>query len=171
MMSNCRPMKTIRVHQFGDPSVMKVEDFPDRPVGPGQVLVTVKAAGVNPVDTYIRSGTYAILPPLPFTPGIDGAGLVGAVGNDVREFKSGDRVYFGGTVEGRAVGSYAAMALCLPDQVHHLPTQVSFAQGAGLNVPYVTAWRALFEKGKAQPAETVLIHGASGAVGVAAVQM
>ena len=164
-------MKTIRVHQFGDPSVMKVEDFPDRPVGPGQVLVTVKAAGVNPVDTYIRSGTYAILPPLPFTPGIDGAGLVGAVGNDVREFKSGDRVYFGGTVEGRAVGSYAGIALCLPDQVHHLPAQVSFAQGAGLNVPYVTAWRALFEKGKAQPAETVLIHGASGAVGVAAVQM
>jgi NADPH2:quinone reductase len=164
-------MKTMRVHQFGDPSVMKIEDIQDRTAGPGQLLVKVKAAGVNPVDTYIRSGQYAALPPLPFTPGIDGAGVVEAVGNDVRDFKRGDRVYFGGTVEGRAVGSYAEAALCLPEQVHALPEPVSFAQGAGLNVPYVTAWRALFDKGRAQPAETVLIHGASGAVGVAAVQM
>jgi NADPH2:quinone reductase len=164
-------MKSIRVHQFGDPSVMKLEDLPDRTTGAGQILVTVKAAGVNPVDTYIRSGVYAILPSLPFTPGIDGAGIVAAVGSDVADFKAGDRVYFGGSVEGRAVGSYAEMALSLPDQVHHLPKNISFAQGAGLNVPYVTAWRALFDKGRAQPGETVLIHGASGAVGVAAVQM
>jgi NADPH2:quinone reductase len=164
-------MKAIRVHQFGDPSVMKLEDLPERTVAAGQILVTVKAAGVNPVDTYIRSGVYAILPTLPFTPGIDGAGVVSAVGSDVRAFKAGDRVYFGGSVEGRAVGSYAGMALCLPDQVHDLPKNISFAQGAGLNVPYVTAWRALFDKGRAQPGETVLIHGASGAVGVAAVQM
>ena len=164
-------MKAIRIHQFGDPSVMKLEEIPDRVAGQGQILVKVKASGVNPVDTYVRSGTYAVLPQLPYTPGIDGAGVVEAVGSDVREFKSGDRVYFGGTVEGRAVGSYADMALCLPEQVHHLPKPVSFAQGAGLNVPYVTAWRALFDKGRAQPGETVLIHGASGAVGVAAVQM
>ena len=164
-------MKAIRVHQFGDPSVMKLEEIPDRTAGPGQVLVKVKAAGVNPVDTYIRSGQYAVLPSLPFTPGIDGAGVVEAVGSDVPGVKSGDRVYFGGTVQGRGVGSYAEMALCLPEQVHHLPKPISFQQGAGLNVPYVTAWRALFEKGRAQPGETVLIHGASGAVGVAAVQM
>jgi NADPH:quinone reductase len=164
-------MKAIRVHQFGDPSVMKLEDIPDRTAGQGQLLVKVKAAGVNPVDTYIRSGVYAVLPPLPCTPGIDGAGTVEAAGADVRDFKKGDRVYFGGTVDGRAVGAYAEWALCLPDQVHHLPKSISFEQGAGLNVPYVTAWRALFEKGRAQPAETVLIHGASGAVGVAAVQM
>lgn len=164
-------MKAIRVHQFGDPSVMKLEDIPDRTAGPGQVLVKVKASGVNPVDTYIRSGVYAVLPSLPFTPGIDGAGVVDAVGEGVRDLKNGDRVYFGGTVEGRAVGSYAEMALCLPDQIHHLSNPVSFAQGAGLNVPYVTAWRALFDKGRAQAGETVLIHGASGAVGVAAVQM
>jgi len=164
-------MKAIRAHQFGDPSVMKLEDIPDRTAGAGQVLVKVKAAGVNPVDTYIRSGVYAVLPSLPFTPGIDGAGTVDAVGSDVREFKKGDRVYFGGTVEGRAVGAYAESALCLPEQVHHLPKAISFEQGAGLNVPYVTAWRALFEKGRAQANETVLIHGASGAVGTAAVQM
>jgi NADPH2:quinone reductase len=164
-------MKAIHVHQFGDPSVMKLEEIPDRTAGAGQVLVKVKAAGVNPVDTYIRSGVYAILPSLPFTPGTDGAGIVDAVGSDVREFKKGDRIYFGGTVEGRAVGAYAEAALCLPDQVHHLPKAISFEQGAGLNVPYVTAWRALFEKGRAQATETVLIHGASGAVGTAAVQM
>lgn len=164
-------MKAIRVHQFGDPSVMKLEEVPDREVGPGQVLVKIKAAGVNPVDTYIRGGQYASLPTLPFTPGIDAAGVVEAVGTDVREFSPGHRVYIGGTVDGRAIGAYAAMALCTPDQVHSLPNEVSFAQGAGVNVPYVTAWRALVEKGGARPNETVLVHGASGAVGVAAVQI
>jgi NADPH2:quinone reductase len=108
---------------------------------------------------------------LPFTPGVDGAGVVEAVGGGVHEFAQGDRVYIGGTVEGRASGSYAEKALCLPDQVHRLPKNMSFQQGAGVNIPYVTAWRALFDKGRAQAAETVLIHGASGAVGVAAVQM
>jgi NADPH2:quinone reductase len=171
MVSNWQAMKAIRVHQFGDPSVMKLEEIPGSTPGQGQVLVTVKAAGVNPVDTYIRSGVYAFLPPLPYTPGIDGAGVVEAVGAGVREFAKGDRVYFGGTVDGRAVGAYAEAALCLPEQVHRLPDGVSFTQGAGLNVPYVTAWRALFDKGRAQPGETVLVHGASGAVGIAAVQM
>ena len=164
-------MKAIRVHQFGDPSVMKIEEVPDPVAGSGQVLVNMKAAGVNPVDTYIRAGQYAALPPLPYTPGADGAGMVEATGSDVHEFSQGDRVYIGGTTAGRAFGSYAEKALCTVDQVHHLPKNISFQQGAGLNVPYVTAWRALFEKGRAQAGETVLIHGASGAVGVAAVQM
>jgi NADPH2:quinone reductase len=164
-------MKATRVHQFGDPSVMKCEDVEDRAPSAGQVLVTVRAAGVNPVDTYIRSGNYAFLPPLPYTPGSDAGGVVEAVGEGVRAVKAGDRVYIGGTTDGRAVGAYAQRALCNVEQVHPLPASVTFAEGAGLGVPYVTAWRALFEKGKALPAETVLIHGASGAVGVAAVQM
>jgi NADPH2:quinone reductase len=164
-------MKAIRVQQFGDPSVMKVEEVPDPVAGPGQVLVKIKAAGVNPVDTYIRAGQYGALPPLPYTPGADAAGVVEAAGPDVREFAPGDRVYIGGTVAGRAYGAYAEKAICPVDQVHCLPDTVSFSQGAGLNIPYVTAWRALFEKGHAQAGETVLIHGASGAVGVAATQM
>ena len=164
-------MKAIRVHQFGDPSVMKIEEVPDPVAGPGQIVVRVKAAGVNPVDTYIRAGQYAALPPLPYTPGADGAGEIESTGAGVAGFSVGDRVYIGGTVGGRAYGSYAAKALCTVDQVHHLPRNISFQQGAGLNVPYVTAWRALFEKGRARAGETVLIHGASGAVGVAAVQM
>ena len=164
-------MKAIRVQQFGDPSVMKLEDVPEQSAGAGQVMVDVKAVGVNPVDTYIRSGQYASLPPLPYTPGADAAGVVIGVGNDVHLFMAGDRVYISGTVAGRAFGSYAQRALCTIDQVHHLPSHVTFAEGAGVGVPYVTAWRALFEKGRATPGETVLIHGASGAVGVAATQI
>jgi NADPH2:quinone reductase len=164
-------MNAIRVHQFGEPSVMKLEVVPDRPAGPGQVLVNVKAAGVNPVDTYIRSGTYAALPQLPYTPGADGAGTVESVGSDVRNFKAGDRVFFSGTSDGRAFGAYAEKALCDAAQVHRLPTHITFQEAAGVGVPYITAWRALFEKGRAVPGETVLIHGASGAVGVAAAQM
>ena len=170
-VSNYPDMKAIRVRQFGDPSVMKLEEVPDPVAGPGQVLVKINAAGVNPVDTYIRAGQYGALPALPYTPGADGAGIVEAVGGDVHEFARDDRVYIGGTVAGRAYGSYAGKALCTPDQVHRLPKNISFQQGAGVNIPYVTAWRALFDKGRAQPGETVLIHGASGAVGVAAVQI
>ena len=164
-------MKAIRVQQFGDPSVMKLEDLPDKSAAAGQVLVDVKAAGVNPGDTYIRSGQYASLPPLPYTPGADAAGVVAGVGSGVQDFKAGDRVYISGTIDGRAYGAYAERALCTVDEVHHLPAHVSFAEGAGVGIPYVTAWRALFDKGRAMPGETVLIHGASGAVGVAAVQM
>ena len=164
-------MKSIRVSQFGDPSVMKLEDVPDRGPGEGQVVVAIKAAGVNPVDTYIRSGNYAALPQLPYTPGADAAGVVEAVGGGVRDFKAGDRVYISGTADGRASGAYAEKAVCNIDQVHHLPAHVTFAEGAGVGVPYVTAWRALFDKARAVPGETVLIHGASGAVGVAATQI
>jgi NADPH2:quinone reductase len=166
-----RAMKAIRAHQFGDPSVMKLEEVADPSAAAGQVLVDVKAAGVNPVDTYIRSGQYALLPPLPYTPGSDAAGVVAAVGNDVQDVQTGDRVYISGTVGGRAFGSYAQRAVCTIDQVHQLPAHVSFTEGAGVGVPYVTAWRALFDKGRAMAGETVLIHGASGAVGVAATQM
>ena len=164
-------MKAIRVREFGDPSVMKLEDVPEPQAGAGHVLVDIKAAGVNPVDTYIRSGQYAFLPPLPYTPGSDAAGVVVAVGSEVPDIKVGDRVYVMGTIDGRAIGAYAQRAVCTIDQVHHLPSQVTFAEGAGVGVPYVTAWRALFDRGRAVPGETVLIHGASGAVGVAAAQM
>ncbi len=164
-------MKAIRVHEFGGPSVMKIESVPDPSPREGQVLVAVKAAGVNPVDTYIRAGQYAMLPPLPYTPGADGAGIVEAAGTGAGPFAPGRRVYIGGSVAGRAYGAYAEKVLCTVDQLHPLPDGISFAQGAGVNVPYVTAWRALFERGRARPGETVLIHGASGAVGTAATQM
>jgi len=160
-------MKAIRVHEFGGPQVMKLEDVPELKPGPGQVLVRVHAAGVNPVDTYIRSGVYARKPSLPYTPGSDGAGVVEGVGDGVKRVKSGDRVYLAGA----ASGTYAQQALCQESQVQSLPQKVSFAQGAGVWVPYATAFRALFQLAEAQPPDVVLVHGASGGVGTAAVQL
>jgi NADPH2:quinone reductase len=119
------------------------------------------------VETYIRSGNYARKPELPFTPGSDGAGIVESVGEQVTAFKPGERVYTAGTVS----GSYAEFALCTVAQVHRLPAAVSFAQGAAVGVPYATAYRALLQRGQALPGETVLVHGASGGVGIAAVQL
>jgi NADPH2:quinone reductase len=159
-------VKTIRVREFGGPEVMKLEDAPDLRAGAGQVVVRVKAAGVNPVETYMRAGTYAIKPALPYTPGSDAAGVVESVGAGVEGLAVGDRVYFGGTLS----GAYADQALCEAGQVHPLPPPVTFAQGAAVNVPYATAFRGLFQIAHARAGETVLIHGASGGVGVAGVQ-
>jgi NADPH2:quinone reductase len=160
-------MKAIRVHEFGGPEVMKLEEVPDLTAGPGQVVVSVKAVGVNPVDAYIRSGAYAVKPPLPYTPGMDAAGTVEAVGEGVESVAVGERVYVAGTL----CGAYAEQALCDAAQVHHLPDRVSFAQGAGVNVPYATAYCALYQRAHGQPGETILVHGGSGGVGIAAVQM
>ncbi len=160
-------MKGIRVNEFGGPEVLQLQDVSDLKAGPGQVVVHVKSAGVNPYDTYMRQGTYAIKPPLPYTPGSDAAGIVDSVGEGVEGVAVGDRVYVGGTL----TGAYAEETLAEAWQVHPLPFNVSFAQGAGVNVPYATAFRALFQIAHAQPGETVLIHGASGGVGVAGVQL
>ncbi len=160
-------MKAIRVHAFGGPEVLRLEDAPDLRPGPGQVVVRVKAAGVNPIDTYIRAGTYARKPSLPYTPGLDAAGVVEALGPGVKSATAGDRVFVGGTLS----GAYAELALCDETQVHPLPRHLSFAQGAAINVPYATAYRALFQRARAHPGETVLVHGASGGVGLAATQL
>jgi NADPH2:quinone reductase len=160
-------MKAIRVKEFGPPEVMKLVDVPDLKPGPKQVVVRIKAAGVNPVDAYVRTGTYSRKPPLPYTPGSDAAGLVEAVGGDVTRVVLGARVYISGT----STGAYAEMALCEENQVHRLPDGISFSQGAAVNIPYATAYRALFQIAKALPGETVLVHGATGGVGVAAVQL
>ena len=159
-------MKAIVVNEFGLPDVMKLEEIPVPNVGASSVLVRVKAAGVNPVDTYIRSGTYAQKPNLPYIPGKDAAGIVEKIGENVTKFKIGDRVL---TADSGS-GTYADFCLCDENQLIKLPENVSFEQGAGVFVPFATAYRALFQKAKAQRNETVLIHGASGGVGVAAIQ-
>jgi len=165
-------MKAIRVHEFGGASVLKLEDVADPHAGSGEVVVRVHAAGVNPVDAYIHTGTYARKPPLPYTPGQDGAGVVESVGAGVNGFAAGDRVYIAGagnTVAG--AGTYAERAVCTPSQLHRLPSRTSFGQGAALGVPYCTAYRALFHRAQARPGETVLVHGATGGVGIAAVEL
>ena len=160
-------MKAIRVHEFGGPEVLRLEDTPTPRPSRGEVLVRMHAIGVNPVETYIRAGTYSRKPALPYTPGNDGAGVVEQVGPDVNQFRVGDRVYAAGSIG----GTYAEFALCKAEQVHPLPANVSFAQGAAMGTPYATAYRGLFQRGHAKPGETVLVHGASGGVGTAAVQM
>jgi NADPH:quinone reductase len=160
-------MKAVQVGQFGGPEVLKLEEIPTPKPAPGQVLVRVHAAGVNPYDTYMRAGTYAIKPPLPYTPGSDAAGVIEAVGDGVTRVKPGDRVYTAKTI----TGAYAEYALALENQVHPLPAKISFSQGAGIWVPYGTAYHGLVQSAQARASETVLIHGASGGVGTAGVQI
>ena len=159
-------MKAIVVHEFGEPEVMKLEEVALPETSGSQVLVKIVAAGVNPVDTYLRTGIHAHAPKLPYTPGKDGAGIVEAVGPDVKKFKIGDRVYTADSL----TGTYAEFSLCEEIQLGRLPDNVGFDAGAGVWTPYATSYRALFQKAAASAGETVLIHGASGGVGIAAVQ-
>jgi NADPH2:quinone reductase len=159
-------MKAIIVREFGAADVLKLEEIEPPTPSANQILVKIEAAGVNPVDTYIRAGFYPVKPNLPYTPGKDGAGRVEAVGADVKKFKTGDRILTADSVS----GTYAEYCLCEEKHLIKLPENVSFEQGAGVFVPYGTSYRALFQKAKAKQGETVLIHGASGGVGTAAVQ-
>src|SRR4051812_39791557 len=138
-------MRAVLVRQFGGPEVMRVEEVPVPEPAAGQVLVRIRAAGINPVDTYLRSGTYAFKPPLPYTPGTDGAGQVEALGPDVNGVRKGDRVYIAADNIGPPRGgTFAELAVCAATQLHALPADASFAQGAAIGVPYATAYRALF---------------------------
>lgn len=160
-------MKRIRVYELGGPEVMKLEEAPELVPGPGQVVVRVKAAGVNPVDTYVRAGQYGYHPEVPYTPGADAAGIVEAVGEGVSHVKVGDRVYGARCIS----GSYAEQALFDALHVHSIPEPVTFAQGASIGISYVTAYGALLLRARIKRRETVLVHGASGGVGTAALQL
>jgi NADPH2:quinone reductase len=157
-------MKAIRVSAFGEPDVLRLEEVPALSPGPGQILVRLHAAGVNPVEAYVRARKYARLPNLPYTPGSDGAGVVEE--SNVPSLAVGARVYLFGS----ATGTYAEYALCAQEQLFPLPNHVTYEQGAALGVPYGTAAWALFHRGIAKAGETVLVHGASGGVGLAALQ-
>lgn len=160
-------MRAIQVDEFGGPEVMKHVEVSFLDIDPDEVLVRVHAIGVNPVECYIRSGSYGKLPDLPYTPGSDAAGVIEAVGEDVEDFEVGDRVYVAGTLS----GAYAEYAVCDVSQVFFLPENLTFSQGAALGIPYATAYRALHHRANAKPGEVVLVHGASGGVGLAAVQL
>ena len=160
-------MKAIRVQEFGPPEVLKLQEIPTPRPAAGEVLVRIHAAGVNPYEAAQRAGTYAVKPNLPYTPGSDAAGVVEAVGDAITKVKTGDRVYTAQTL----TGAYAEYALALESQVYRLPGKLSFAQGAGVWVPCGTAYHALYHSAKAHASETVLVHGASGGVGIATVQL
>ncbi len=159
-------MKAIVVREFGAADVLKLEEIPTPEPNEDQILVRIKAAGVNPVDTYIRAGVYAQKPALPYTPGKDGAGIVEKTGASITAFAPGDRVL---TADAGS-GTYAEFALFAEKNLIKLPENISFAEGAGVFVTSATAYRALFQKARGTAGETVLIHGASGGVGIAAIQ-
>jgi NADPH:quinone reductase len=160
-------MKAIRVHSFGPPEVMKLEAVTDLLPGPGQVVVDVKAVGVNPVDAYIRSGLYRPDLKLPYTPGLDAAGIIVSIGDGVNHRSVGQRVYVAWSLS----GTYAEKVLCTEFQTHPLPAAITFGQGATIGVPYGAAYRSLFQRAGAQAGESVLVHGSSGGVGIAAIQL
>jgi NADPH:quinone reductase len=160
-------MKAVRVHAFGGPEQLVVDDLDEPRIRSSEVLVEVHAAGVNPVDTYIRTGTHIVKPSLPYIPGFDGAGVVLEVGAEVARVSAGDRVYVVGSMN----GTYAERVVCAPEHVYRLPDRLTFPQGAAIGIPYTTAYRAVTRIGRARSGEWVLVHGASGAVGLAAVQI
>ncbi len=164
-------MKAIRAHSFGGPEVLQFDQVEDPVPGPGEVVIDVHAAGVNPADTYMRSGTYAVLPGLPYIPGGDAGGVVSAVGEGVREFAVGDPVFAGMALSFSLTGCYAEKVKRKVSEVLPLPAGVSFAAAAAFGVSYPTAHYSLFERGGARAGETVFIHGASGSVGTSAIQL
>jgi NADPH2:quinone reductase len=164
-------VKAIRAHSFGGPEVLQLETVDDPVPGLGEVVVEVGAAGVNPADTYMRSGTYAIRPELPYTPGGDAGGVICAKGPDVTHHKVGDRVFVGTALSFDLTGCYAEKVKRRASEVLPLAEGISFAQAATFGVSYPTAHYALFERGGAKAGETVFIHGASGSVGSSAIQL
>lgn len=160
-------MKAILVRECGGPEVLKLEDLATPHPASGQVLVRIRAIGVNPYDTYMRNGTYSIKPPLPYIPGFDCAGVVESTAEDVTHVTVGQRVYVVRTL----TGAYAEYALALESHVRPLPDGITLIQGAAIWVPYATAYHALHQCARAHAREKILIHGASGGVGIASVQM
>lgn len=165
-------MKAIVVSKFEVKNGMELMDIPEPSTGPGEVKVSLAAAGINPNETYVMTGKYAFfIPELPFTPGFDGAGIVEEVGEGVENFKAGDRVYIAGFGAEKNTGTYAEKVVVSSEACHILPDNISFEEGAALGIPGTAAYRALFIRGQIKENDTVLIHGASGGVGQLSVQM
>ncbi|WP_226042000.1 NADPH:quinone reductase [Natrinema sp. DC36] len=163
-------MRAVRLHEHGDADVLQVDEI-DRPEpAADELLIEVAAAGVNPVDTYFRDGSYTPVD-VPFTPGVDFSGVVAEVGESVDGFAEGDRVYGTGIGGAAAQGAYAEFATVPTDRVVHLPDGADLTEAGGAGVAAVTAWRALIDHADLEPAEHCLIHGGSGGVGHAAVQI
>lgn len=165
-------MKAIQVTQFGQADQLQYTDIQEPVPDANQVRIRLHAAGVNPAESYVTTGNYAFYKPgLPFTPGFDGAGVIDALGEGVTHYEIGDRVFVAALLAEKNTGTYAEKMVCDVAVVHPLPDKITFTQGAALGVPALTSYRALFQRAKIKPGERVLIHGASGGVGLLAVQM
>jgi NADPH:quinone reductase-like Zn-dependent oxidoreductase len=160
-------MQAVRIHQFGGPEVLKVETVPDPEAGPGEVLVEVEASSVNPVDAKIRNGGFVPADRLPLTLGRDVAGVVRRCGSGEKAFEPGQAVY---AMLPPDRGGYAEM-VALPETVcARKPERLDFVQAAAVPLASLTAWQGLFDQGRLQQGQLVLIHGAAGGVGHFAVQ-
>ncbi|MFC6942627.1 NADPH:quinone reductase [Salinirubellus sp. GCM10025818] len=162
-------MRAVRYHDYGEADVLDVDEIERPAPDADEVLVEIRAASVNPVDLMIRTGAYGDVP-LPSVPGGDGAGVVAAVGDDVASFDVGDRVFASG-MDRAAGGTFAEYAAIPKTKLAHLPENVSFEIGAAIANVGATAWTALAEVADIQPGDRVLVHGGSGGVGHAAVQI
>lgn len=159
-------MRAIIVNEFGPPEGLRLCEVPPPVPGPGEALVTVHAAPVNYVDLLVVGGSYQFLPPRPFIPGKGPAGIVTELGSGVTTLAVGDRV-----LAMAEQGGYAQEVAVSADQCYHLPAHMSFIEAASLSLVYDTAWFALRERARLEAGETVLVLGASGGVGQAAVQL
>jgi NADPH:quinone reductase-like Zn-dependent oxidoreductase len=160
-------MRAVVITKTGDPSVLKVQERPDPgPPGAGQVLIAVRAAGVNFADTMARVGLYEDAPPLPAVVGYEVSGTIAAVGAGVDPARQGERV-----MAGTRFGGYAEQVVVAADDAIPLPDALSFEQGAAIPVNYATAWAGLLGYGSLRAGERVLIHAAAGGVGIAATQL
>jgi NADPH2:quinone reductase len=159
-------MKALLCAEYGPLEKLAVEDMPSPTAGPGQVVVDVKAAALNFPDALMVQGLYQVKPPLPFSPGAEVAGIVKAVGQGVQGLKAGDRVIgFPGT------GGFAEECAVAAGKIMPLPENMDFATGAALVLTYGTSLHALQDCGRLQPGETLLVLGAAGGVGAAAVEI
>ncbi|HZT51747.1 MAG TPA: NADPH:quinone oxidoreductase family protein [Stellaceae bacterium] len=159
-------MKAVVCREFGPPETLRLEDWPDPVPGPGQVAVAARAIGVNYPDVLVVAGRYQLLPPRPFVPGKELAGIVAAVGPGVDRFRPGDRV-----LAELEHGAFAEVAVANAAQCYSVPDAISFEDAAAMGIVYQTAYFALMDRAQYQPGEIVLVTGAGGGVGMAALQL
>jgi NADPH:quinone reductase-like Zn-dependent oxidoreductase len=167
-MMEARPrMKAVRIHDYGGTDVLVVEEAPRPQADKGQVLVRMLAAGVNPADSGYRSGAYSQFMTLqfPWTPGLEGAGIVESVGADVNAFQAGQEVY------GFVAGGYAQYALAKENDLQSKPSNLSMEEAAAVPMGATMAWAALIDTAKVEEGQSVLIHGAAGGIGSYATQL
>lgn len=163
-------MKAIRYHDHGDADVLTLDDVPTPEAGPGEVLVRIHAASVNPIDTYVREGGVEPAGGLPHVGGADMAGVVEAVGDGVEGVAAGDRVFATGLGLFEP-GTYAEYVAAPAESLATLPEGVSFAEGAAAAMAFATAWRGLIDRGELDIGDACVIQGGTGGVGHAAVQI
>jgi NADPH:quinone reductase-like Zn-dependent oxidoreductase len=160
-------MQAVRFHDYGGPEVLVLEQAPRPQPQADQVLIRLLAAGVNPADSAFRAGYFKeFMPvPLPWTPGLEGAGLVEAVGENVTAFQPGQAVF------GFVTGGYAEYAVALASEVQPKPAHLTFEEAASAPMGALVAWQAVIEVANVQAGQRVLVHGAAGGVGIYAVQL